>query len=54
MDESPVVEKHERMKLGPIFAIALLVIIFAIGGAYFFVHEKARLNTPPIQETINA
>lgn len=53
MDESPVVEKRERMKLGPIFGIAILVIVFLAGGAYFFVHEKARLNTPPIQETIN-
>lgn len=54
MDESPAVEvKRERMKLGPIFGIAILVIIFALGGAYFFVHEKQRLNTPPIQETFN-
>lgn len=42
------------MKLGPIFGIAILVIIFAIGGAYFFMYEQQRLHTPPIQETINA
>ncbi len=35
-------------------AIALLILVFAAGGVYFFVREKALLNTPPVQETINA
>jgi hypothetical protein len=54
MDESPQAEKRERMKVGPMVGIAILVVIFALGGAYFFLHEKERLHTPPIQETINA
>lgn len=42
------------MKLGPLTAIVILVLVFALGGAYFFQREQARLHTPPIQETINS
>jgi len=53
MDEAPVEVKRERMRLGPIFGIAILLIIFLAGGAYFFMREQARLHTPPVQETFN-
>jgi len=54
MDESPVVEREEKMGFGPVVAIAILIVMFLAGGVYFFLNEKARLTTPPVQETINA
>ncbi len=42
------------MGVGPMVAIALLILLFAAGGVYFFVREKARLTAPPVVETINA
>lgn len=55
MDESPFVEaKKEPVKFGPIVGIIILIAIFVAGGVYFFLHEKARLDAPPVQETINA
>ena len=30
--------------VGPMVAVALIVCIFAAGGAYFFIHEKARME----------
>lgn len=53
MDESPVIEKKESMKFGPVVAITILILIFLIGGVYFFLNEKARFTTPPVQQTIN-
>ncbi|MES2202973.1 MAG: hypothetical protein V4474_01475 [Patescibacteria group bacterium] len=51
---APQESKKERLGVGPMVAIALLILVFAAGGVYFFVREKALLNTPPVQETINA
>lgn len=42
------------MSIGPLAAIVILILLFVAGGVYFFLHEKARLNTPPVQQTINA
>ena len=53
MDE-PMQQRPERMRIGPLAAIVILVLVFLLGGVYFFMYEKARLTTPPMQQTINA
>ncbi len=50
----PAEPKPERMRIGPLMAIIILILIFVVGGIYFFLYEKARLNTPPVQQTVNA
>lgn len=57
MDEpltTPSPERPERMRVGPMVAIIILVLLFVAGGIYFFLNEKARLTAPPVQQTINA
>ncbi|MEK7109550.1 MAG: hypothetical protein AAB919_03950 [Patescibacteria group bacterium] len=45
---------ENKKGIGPIAAAIIVVILLAIGGAYFFIQEKARFNTPPIEENLNA
>ena len=53
MDNLPQ-QPREKLGVGPVVAIVLLILLFAVGGVYFFLREKARLTAPPVQETINA
>ena len=46
--------QRERKGVGPLAAIIILILIFLVGGVYFFLYEKARLEAPPMQQTINA
>jgi hypothetical protein len=46
--------EEDKKGIGPMAAIVILVALFAVGGVYFFLHERARLEAAPVQETINA
>ena len=46
-------QPRERLGVGPMVAIVVLILLFAVGGVYFFLREKERLTAPPVTETIN-
>ena len=50
----PEAQEKNGGGIGPIAATIIVVILLAIGGVYFLLQEKARFNTPPIQENLNA
>lgn len=52
--DAPDAQEKSTGGVGPIAAVVIVVILLAIGGAYFFIQEKARFNTPPIEENLNA
>ena len=45
---------REKLGVGPMVAIVVLILMFAAGGVYFFLREQARLSAPPVIETINS
>ena len=54
MDETPNQpvheEKSQKTSIGPMAAIVVLVILFIIGGIYFFIQQEMKLHQTPLNE----